>query len=126
MDNVSEIVSLLRKQADLEIAIMNDRHSARRHRARTRGDSPATLRASAGAERGAADGACLTTHAGLGLRAGRDGFRGIELGGPPINPSARHRAGLRRYILAGSDVSFVQKVTVSLPHRGGTPGILLI
>jgi len=28
MDNVSEIVALLRKQADLEIAIMNDRRSA--------------------------------------------------------------------------------------------------
>jgi predicted nicotinamide N-methyase len=28
MDNVTEIVALLRKQADLEIAIMNDRRSA--------------------------------------------------------------------------------------------------
>jgi hypothetical protein len=28
MDNVAEIVALLRKQADLEIAIMNDRRSA--------------------------------------------------------------------------------------------------
>ena len=28
MDNVTEIVALLRKQADLEMAIMNDRRSA--------------------------------------------------------------------------------------------------
>jgi hypothetical protein len=80
MDNVDEIVALLRRQADLENQILNDHGTA----AATEWELAATRRRLVaypqGAERRPSDRACLASHAGHRLGAGRDGFRGFELG----------------------------------------------
>jgi len=80
MDNVDEIVALLRRQADLENQILNDHGTAAATEWELAGDPPPARGLSSGAERRPSDRACLASHAGHRLGAGRDGFRGLELG----------------------------------------------
>jgi hypothetical protein len=79
MDNVTEIVALLRRQADLEIAIMNGALSAVATEQELDSTRQRLVAHPQALSARTTDGACLTTHAEYDLRTGCDGFLGIEL-----------------------------------------------
>ena len=79
MDNVDEIVALLRKQGGSRESNPEWPRHRRRDGAGARSDSPSAHRSSPGTERRPTGGTRLTTDAGYHLRAGRDRFRWLEL-----------------------------------------------